>query len=85
MKISRFFPFIMEWRPEPIFDLLFETVLYTTPHCFPDLKTLLKVLMILVYFTEENIHVVICLMSLSMRGDSAFCGLHRWASCLTRL
>lgn len=39
LKISRrFYPFIVEWRHELIFDLLFETVLYTILHCFPDLK-----------------------------------------------
>ena len=38
LKISRgFYPFVVEWRLELIFDLSFQTFLYTMLHCLPAL------------------------------------------------
>lgn len=39
LKISRkFYLFMMEWQPGPIFDLSFWTILYAMLHCLPELK-----------------------------------------------
>lgn len=38
LKISRgFYPFVVEWRLELIFDLSVRTFLYAMLHCLPDL------------------------------------------------
>lgn len=37
LKISgKFYLFMMEWQPEPIFALSFGTILYTMLHCLPE-------------------------------------------------